>query len=182
MEENKKEKNSLFKNLKKKVEKINQSKTLALFGALALVLVVFQMGVLVGTRKAMFHRAWGEHYMDNFGPKNREFKTPFGRGEYSEDSFTSGHGAMGKILRLEIPNIILEDRDNTEKIIVIKDDTKILKQKEEIKKEDLKIDDFLMIIGTPNDSGQIEAKFIRLMPYPSDFGMGGNKFIYRNIP
>ena len=32
--------------------------------------------------------------------------------------------------------------------------------------KDLKIDDFVVVIGTPDEQGQIEAKFIRIMPSP----------------
>ncbi len=179
MEENKKEKSSFFSSFKKKLEKINPSKALAFFGALALVLVVFQMGVWVGSKKADFHRKWGEHYMDNFGPRKMKF------GSSVSDEFTSGHGAVGKVLRLELPNIIVED-NGIEKIVVIKDNTKILKQREEVKKEDIKVDDFLMVIGAPNDQGQIEAKFIRLMPFPPELSMNAKKvgepFFYKRLP
>lgn len=183
MEENKKEKSSFLSNLKNKLEKVNPSKALAFFGALALVLVVFQMGVFVGFRKASFHRSWGEHYMENFGGRGMQFNMPLPGGK---EAFTSGHGAMGKVLRLELPNIIVGDSDNTEKVIVIKDDTKILRQREEIKKEDIKVDDFLMVIGAPNDLGQIEAKFIRLMPFPPELSMNAKKvgepFFYKRLP
>ena len=38
--------------------------------------------------------------------------------------------------------------------------------KQELKAENLKVDDFVIIIGDPNAQGQIEAKFIRVMPAP----------------
>ena len=36
--------------------------------------------------------------------------------------------------------------------------------KSNITTNDLKLDDFVVVIGTPNTQGQIEAKFIRVMP------------------
>jgi hypothetical protein len=41
--------------------------------------------------------------------------------------------------------------------------------RETVKISDLKVDDFVVVIGEPNDSGQIEAKFIRLLP-PAPLG------------
>ena len=60
----------------------------------------------------------------------------------------------------------MQDKDKTEKVILIKDDTQVEKMKDKIQTSDLKIDDFVVVIGSPNDKGQIEAKFIRLMPAP----------------
>ena len=70
----------------------------------------------------------------------------------------------GKIIKIELPTIIVMDKDNTEKVVLIKDDTKIQNKKQDIKNLDLKVDDFIVVIGSPDDQGQIEAKFIRLMP------------------
>ena len=36
--------------------------------------------------------------------------------------------------------------------------------KSNITTNDLKLGDFVVVIGTPNAQGQIEAKFIRVMP------------------
>jgi hypothetical protein len=58
----------------------------------------------------------------------------------------------------------VQDRNNIEKVILIKDDTKIQKMMFDIKASDLIVDDFVTIIGSPNNQGQIEAKFIRVMP------------------
>jgi hypothetical protein len=51
--------------------------------------------------------------------------------------------------------------------VVIKEDTAIMRFRETIKPSDLKVDDSIVVIGEPNDAGQIEAKFIRVMPSPT---------------
>lgn len=81
------------------------------------------------------------------------------------------HGANGKIIKIELPIIIVADKDNTEKVVIIGDDTKIIKQKTEISSTELDLDDFVVIIGNPNDQGQIKAKLIRLLPYPGEIPM-----------
>ena len=58
----------------------------------------------------------------------------------------------------------MQDKDNTEKVILIKSDTKIQKMKADIQTTDLSMNDFIVVIGSPDSQGQIEAKFIRVMP------------------
>jgi hypothetical protein len=60
----------------------------------------------------------------------------------------------------------VQDKDNTEKVILIKEDTKIQKMMGSVLKTDLRLDDFVIIIGSPNNIGQVEAKLIRIMPAP----------------
>ena len=49
-----------------------------------------------------------------------------------------------------------------EKAIIVSDKTKIINLRDVIKTSDLKIDDQVVIVGSPNDQGQIEAKLIRI--------------------
>jgi hypothetical protein len=51
-----------------------------------------------------------------------------------------------------------------EKIILIKEDTVIKRFRDNIKLSDLKVDDYVTVIGEPNEEGQIQAKLIRLSP------------------
>jgi hypothetical protein len=143
------------------IEKIFTSKTsfkiLCGIGIIIAALLIFSLGVTVGFHKASFGHAWGENYERNFG---------FGPDHplLGNDNFPNANGAIGKIIKIELPTIIVQDKDNTEKVILIKDDTKIEKTRETVTVNDLKIDDFVVVIGVPNDKGQIEAKFIRVMP------------------
>ena len=135
-------------------------KVLYVIAILFLACLIFRAGVFVGFRKANFGHAWSEHYYKNFGrtPNHREF--------FGEDHFPNANGATGKIIKIELPTIIVQDKDNTEKVVLLKDDTKILNGRQEIKSSDLKMDNFVIIIGTPNTEGQIEAKIIRVLPEP----------------
>ena len=130
-------------------------------GIVVVLGLIFSAGVSVGFHKASFGRAWGENYKNNFGMMPGGPNFGFGK-----DNFPNAHGAIGKIIKIELPTIIVQDKDNTEKVILIKDDTQIEKMKDKIQTTDLKMDDFIVVIGSPNDKGQIEAKFIRLMPAP----------------
>ncbi|HPS21233.1 MAG TPA: hypothetical protein PLO44_00255 [Candidatus Paceibacterota bacterium] len=149
-----------MKKINEKLEKIFKSKILIgmiyAFGILIIAGLIFSAGVSVGFRKAQFNRAWGEHYKNNFGMTPPPI--------FGENAMPNAHGAVGKIIKITDANIIVQDRENIEKVVLIKENTQIQKGREQIKIADLKIDDFVVVIGSPNDQGQIEAKFVRLMP------------------
>jgi len=147
--------------IEENIRKVLESKTavriLYVIGIFIIVMLIFSAGIIVGFHKASFGHAWEENYEHNFGMiPNRPM--------LGEDNFPNAHGAIGKIIKIELPTIIVQDKDNTEKVILTKSDTQIQKLKENIPTTDLKIDDFIVVIGTPNQQGQIEAKFIRIMP------------------
>ena len=130
-------------------------------GIVIVLTLIFSAGVSVGFHKASFGRAWGDNYERNFGMMPNQ--PGFGR-----DNFPNSHGAVGKIIKIELPTLIVQDKDNTEKVILIKNDTKIQKMMQDIKSNNLAVDDSVVIIGSPNAQGQIEAKFIRIIPSPNE--------------
>ncbi len=132
----------------------------SVFG-LALLAAAFSFGVFIGYHKAKFSYAWGENYNRNFGGPRRGMLNTF-----TGDGFIAGHGVSGQIIRIDGPTIVVKGQDNVEKIAVINDDTVIRRLRETIKLSDLKINDLVIIIGNPDDSGQIEARFLRILPLP----------------
>jgi hypothetical protein len=148
----------IYEDIKKVFESKVAFRILIGIGILIIALLIFSAGIIIGFHKASFERAWEENYERNFGPK------PNGP-IFGQTNFPNTHGAIGKILKIELPTIIVQDnKDNTEKVILLKADTRIEKTNTAIAGQDLKIDDFVVVIGTPNPQGQIEAKFIRIMP------------------
>ena len=129
-------------------------------GGALVVSVIFSAGILVGFHKASFGRAWGEHYIDNFG-------TGDGSTMGINQHFPNAHGAIGKIIKIELPTIIVQDRDNTEKVVLISDDTDIENGRAEATSADLQLNNFVVVVGAPDDQGQIEAKFMRIIPSPN---------------
>jgi len=157
--------------INEKIKKIFESKILVgiLYGIgiIIILALVFSAGISVGFHKASFGRAWGDNYSKNFG-MGGQGGGPMG--EFGKNGpmgfFPNANGVAGKIIKIELPTIMVLDKDNIEKIVLIKEDTKIQKMRDNIKSSDLKVDDFIVVIGSPNDQGQVEAKFIRMMPSP----------------
>jgi len=135
--------------------------TLKVIIGLIIALVIFRAGMIAGFYKANFSYQWGENYHRNFGGPEKGFM----RNIEGKD-FTDSHGTVGQIIKLDQNTIVIKGPDNVEKYVTIDSTTSIIKLKEQIKLTDLKIDDYVVIIGKPNDKGQIEAKFIRIMPHP----------------
>ena len=147
----------IFEDIKKVFESKTSFRILSGIGVVVVALLIFSAGVSVGFHKASFGRAWGDNYERNFGMRpNRPF--------FGEDNFPNANGAIGKIIKITLPTIIVQDKNNTEKVVSIQDNTQIEKMMTNISANDLALDDFVVVIGTPNSQGQIEAKFIRIMP------------------
>jgi len=143
--------------------------TIGAIGALVIGLLIFQLGMFVGFRKASFSYGWGDNYHRNFaGPRQGFVNDLVGR------DFIDAHGVFGTIMKIDLPNLLVKGNNSVEKDIILQDDTVIKRFQETINPGNLKVDDNIVIIGDPNDAGQIEAKLIRIVPPP--LGQADNNF------
>lgn len=148
------------------LKEIIQSKTfrgiLYGLGIAVVLLLVFQVGTFVGYKKALFSYQWGNNYYRNFGGPGGS-RHEFLR-EFEGKDLIGGHGVSGSILRLDASSVVMKGSDNVEKIILVNKDTFIRKGSDTIHITDLKVNDQIVVIGSPNDAGQIEARLIRVLP------------------
>lgn len=158
------------KELKIKIKNAIFSKTfkrlIYIFGVLAVACLIFEVGVFVGGNRASFGRDWGDNYEKNFGSPHRNIRMMGGNiGDFG--NLPNPNGAIGKIIKVELPTIIvLDPKDNTEKVILVNDQTEIRNMREKVSMNALALDRNIIVIGSPNSSGQIEAKLIRFLPAP----------------
>lgn len=145
------------------IDKIFQSKIFRVvilsILVLMVILLILKIGMFIGAKRAGFTRGWGDNYHQNFGGPKGGFMAGFG-----DKDFMQANGISGQIIKIDGTTITVSGRDNVEKIISTDDKTIIRNLDKTIKVSDLKVDDFIVVIGEPNDAGQIEAKFIRVMP------------------
>lgn len=137
-------------------------KVLTIVGGIILALIIFQAGMFVGFKKASFSYGWGDNYRRTFGEHGG-----FGmgiRGLPPPDNFLSANGAIGKIIKINLPTLVVMGPDNIEKIVLISNDTLIREFRTEIQATDLKVNEEIVAIGSPNSFSQIEAKLIRILP------------------
>jgi len=128
----------------------------------AVVVLIFGVGMVVGGMKAKFSYRWAESYHENFAGPQGGFFGDWRNIPPLPGDFIEGHGAFGKIIEMQENEFVIKGRGDVEKVILIDDRTIIQKEREEIKKEDLKVGNFVVVIGSPDEKGKIEAKMIRI--------------------
>jgi len=137
------------------------SLALKIFIALVAALLIFQLGMFVGFRKASFSYGWGDNY-------NRIFGGPTGgmmRG-FSGKDMMNGHGTTGTIASISDDGIVIKGGDGVEKMIIVTAKTSIIKGRTRLGPSDLRIDDRVTVIGQPQNNGTVNAEIIRVFGAP----------------
>ncbi len=139
--------------------------SLCVIGSIVLAILIFRAGMSFGYRKANFSYKGGENFYRIFGRHSQKQKSYMMDFFGSKDrNFPNMHGSTGKVIKIDLPALLVEDQDGIEKTIVINNESVIKRFRDTIKDTDIKLDDFIVVIGNPNDKGEIEAKLIRTMP------------------
>jgi hypothetical protein len=136
------------------------AKALSILAIIIIALLIFQAGVFVGYRKAAFSYRWGDNYYRTFGPAHE-------RGRISGNTrgdFPVSSGASGTIIQVDLPVFVMIDSDKIERVVRVSNDTIIRRLRESLKPEDLKDNQYVVVIGSPNADSEIDARFIRLLP------------------
>ena len=135
-------------------------------GALIVLFLVFGAGMAVGFRKAHFSYRWVENGRRNMGNvsglRGGFFREMMGR------DFTDAHGAAGSVVKIDAAagasTFVMKDGYGNEKVVVVGGETLIKSSRDTVPFSELKVNDRVIVIGEPDEDGQIEAKLIRLMP------------------
>ncbi|MEI6553683.1 MAG: hypothetical protein WCO09_03880 [bacterium] len=155
-----------IKRMKEKLDRFGIIKTLVV---IIIALIIFQAGMFVGYGKAMFYRSLGDRYYKPFDQKHGPNDQFGGFNSFVQDSnLPGGHGAVGKIVSINLPNIVVASPDNIEKTINISNDTLIRHFRDNIGAKDLQVGDYIIVLGdtSSSDNGIVNAKLIRLLPPP----------------
>lgn len=153
-----------IKKIKEYLSSIKKEKTLIAIGIILLIVISFQAGMFVGFKKASFSFKTGENYFREINGRRGDPVMGMMRGD-----FPNIHGAVGQIIKISLDSIVVLDKDQKEKIITVSTSTLIKKFNEDIKFTDLKVNDFITVIGSPDNNTFVGAKLIRVMPDPKDF-------------
>ncbi|MCL4395768.1 MAG: hypothetical protein M1482_13365, partial [Chloroflexi bacterium] len=133
--------------------------------ALILALLIFFAGVRVGEMKAWFSYRWAESYGTNFGGDPESGGQPRSIQRAVPPRFFNGHGVFnGEVISINGNRVLVKDRDGSEKTIVISGNTAIRRGPDELGLGDVHPDQLIIVVGTPDDSGRIDARLIRLFP------------------
>ena len=127
-------------------------------GALAMAIIIFQAGVFVGYQKASFSLHMGDNFSRTFGERRNGFLPP------PMMDPANDHGTSGKILSVTNTGMIIDDRDQIEKTVSFASSTEVKLFRDTVPTSSLKTGDFVVVIGSPNSNGNIQAQLIRIMP------------------
>ncbi len=143
--------------------------SISIIVGLILILMAFWFGMYVGERRADFARGWGDNYGRIFGqPRMGFFPEP------GENPVPRGFGNGGVVLKVEGNAIAIKGNDNVEKTVVVATSTPIREGMTSISVDKINPGDSIVIIGDPNSSGQIQARFIRV--FPSNINSSSTQF------
>ncbi len=140
---------------------------IAVCSALGLIvlLLVFLLGAYIGEKKAEFGYQWGQNYGRFFGePRVGFFNNATGssmqgpQGPMGMNAFGNG----GVVLKVDGSTMAIKGNDNIEKVVAIDAQTLIREGNTAVSLSDVEPGDQVVVIGSPNNSGQIIARFIRV--------------------
>jgi hypothetical protein len=140
--------------------------TSVLVRILALLLILaltFWACMSVGYRKAEFSSNLSDRYFRMFDRTDIPSRGGM-MGMRGPDDLVGGHGTVGKVLSVSLPQVIVSDQDGTERSVRITNETVVRSARSTIASTTIKANDFIVVIGTPDDTGTIEAKLVRIMP------------------
>ncbi|MFA7208826.1 MAG: hypothetical protein WC120_00925 [Parcubacteria group bacterium] len=149
----------------------------SVIGVFLIAVASFGTGVAVGLHKARFSSDFGRNYERNFmGGRFDGVPGPMGGPGFFDGSkypdkmmrqlegrdLRNGHGLAGTVISVIDNNIIVKDKDNKESTVAVNDKTLIKSRQDDLKVGDLKTDDQIVVIGSPDDNGVINASLIRV--------------------
>jgi hypothetical protein len=144
-------------------EKKSYTKLLSILAVLLIAWIVFSAGMFVGYHKAAFSLDRDDLYRKGFGSPDSPF-APFMHG--SDD--VNPHGAMGQIVSVNFPLLMIKSPGNAEQIIILSSSTTIRLLHGMASTSDIKAGQYAITVGEPNDKGEVQASFIRIIPAPQN--------------
>lgn len=129
---------------------------------LVVLLLVFKAGLDLGLRKGAFTCQWSENYHKNFGGP-----PPGGLLQMIDrDDSVQAHGVFGTVIQTATGTLIVKQNDGVEKLVNVGDDTVIQLMRQRVPIGEVHVSETVVVIGEPNEQGQIDATFVRILPPP----------------
>lgn len=129
-----------------------------------LLILVFSAGVRVGHRRTLFAYRFNEQHFGPFGgPPGFPGEGPFP--ELRGKRFLISRGAFGTIADIDSSSsVLLVASSEGEKTVSVASDTLIVAGRHPAVFSDLRVADRVVVIGRPDEDGNIRAKIIRIQP------------------
>lgn len=115
---------------------------------------IFYTGYKVGS----YHSYSNKSRMEKHGYSWKSSGKEFHRKGYWRNHKKRGFGAKGIIKQIEENIVTILGRDDIEKKVLITEETKFRNRNDDLTKDDISMDQGVVVIGEPNEEGIIEAK------------------------
>lgn len=148
-------------NIKSYFQNNKASKLISILAVILIAIIIFQTGFSVGYHKASFINKWDDRYLGNPNYLKSAY-SPFMIKKRGDE--INPNGALGQIVSMSLPTFMVKGNNRAEMAIRINSNTSIRKMREMSTTTDLIIGKNVVIIGEPNNDGEIEAKLIRILP------------------
>lgn len=149
--------------------KSKKFKTAAIIvGVILCAMIIFALGISVGTHKGRYSCNFGKNYernfMGQFGERDgRGLMQGFGMMDRFEGKgLRNAHGLSGVIISITDNKIVIKNKNNQENTIAVIDKTLIKSQRNDLQISDLKTGDEIVVMGKPDESGVVNADLIRV--------------------
>jgi hypothetical protein len=133
-----------------------------IIGGVVIILLAFGGGMAVGYQRGIFSSRFGENYYSNF----RGGDVPIGGMPMMLGGAPpiNQHGTAGEVIDVNASSsrITVTDVDGDEESIAIDANTAIKEMDKTVSFGDIIPGDQVVVIGEPNGSGQILARFVRI--------------------
>lgn len=142
------------------------SKVILALAILLVILLIFQVGVLVGYRRGIFSSDWNSAYDRGMDDPHFIF-APF----IHDGDDINPHGTIGQIVSVHLPSLLIKGSTTAEQTITISSSTTLRFMHSTASTADLAPGDQVIVIGEPQQNGTIDAVFIRIMSQPPAGGL-----------
>lgn len=138
------------------INNFKKEKFLLVMTIVTISLIMLNLGIIIGRKEGTNSCLWLEKYFLNFGGPRVGFREkPF-------KDFVRSHGIFGEIIKINDNSLVLRGKDDLERVVLLSSSTILKFKRQSISINDLKTGDNIVVIGQPNENGQVNAKFIRL--------------------
>lgn len=133
---------------------------LGVLAALALLLLALKTGIFIGRSRGATLR-WGNGYHRLMGSSGNGFLP-----HLSGPNFITDHSIFGSLVSINGTMLIIKN-GSAEQSLLVSGKTVIRRGRAFLALSDLKINDRVIAVGTPNGQGHIEARLIRVLYEPA---------------
>jgi hypothetical protein len=135
-----------------------------ILGGLIILFMAFGWGVSVGYQRAGFAAGFDKNYYRIFFGDPRIGPAP-------APMPAAIHGVVGTVIDLSTSTISVKDQEGNEQSVAVSSGTDIRDGDGDVQITSLAVNDMIAVIGEPNNMGQIDARFIRVLAASSSTPM-----------